>query len=64
VEDGLMDPPLGGGKGGIICNPKQLSERELERLARAYIGAIAWIMWPERDIPAPTSTRRRRSWAR
>jgi glutamate dehydrogenase (NAD(P)+) len=49
----VMDLPLGGGKGGIICNPKALSERELERLARAYIGAIAWIMGPERDIPAP-----------
>jgi glutamate dehydrogenase (NAD(P)+) len=49
----VMDLPLGGGKGGIICNPKALSERELERLSRAYIGAIAWIMGPERDIPAP-----------
>ncbi len=49
----VMDLPLGGGKGGIICNPKVLSERELERLSRAYIGAIAWIMGPERDIPAP-----------
>ena len=49
----VMDLPLGGGKGGIICNPKLLSERELERLSRAYIGAIAWIMGPERDIPAP-----------
>ena len=49
----VMDLPLGGGKGGIICNPKKLSERELERLSRAYIGAIAWIMGPERDIPAP-----------
>ena len=49
----IMDLPLGGGKGGIICNPKQLSERELERLSRAYIDAIAWIMGPERDIPAP-----------
>jgi len=38
----VMDLPLGGGKGGIICNPKVLSERELERLSRAYIGAIAW----------------------
>src|SRR5581483_478786 len=47
------DLPLGGGKGGIICNPKQLSERELERLSRAYINAIAWIIGPERDIPAP-----------
>jgi glutamate dehydrogenase (NAD(P)+) len=49
----VMDLPLGGGKGGIICNPKKLSERELERLSRAYIDAIAWIMGPERDIPAP-----------
>jgi glutamate dehydrogenase (NAD(P)+) len=49
----VMDLPLGGGKGGIICHPKQLSERELERLSRAYIDAIAWIMGPERDIPAP-----------
>jgi glutamate dehydrogenase (NAD(P)+) len=48
-----MDLPLGGGKGGIICNPKEFSERELERLSRAYINAIAWIMGPERDIPAP-----------
>jgi len=49
----IMDLPLGGGKGGVICNPKLLSERELERLSRAYIDAIAWIMGPERDIPAP-----------
>jgi len=49
----VMDLPLGGGKGGIICSPKTLSERELERLSRAYIDAIAWIIGPERDIPAP-----------
>ena len=49
----VMDLPLGGGKGGIICNPKVLSERELERLSRAYIDAIGWIIGPERDIPAP-----------
>ncbi len=49
----VVDLPLGGGKGGIICNPKELSERELERLSRAYINAIAWIIGPERDIPAP-----------
>src|SRR5690242_6876832 len=49
----VMDLPLGGGKGGIICNPKEFSERELERLSRAYIDAIGWIIGPERDIPAP-----------
>ncbi len=49
----VMDLPLGRGKGGIICNPKTPSERELERLSRAYINALAWIIGPERDIPAP-----------
>ena len=45
--------PLGGGKGGVICNPKQMSRGELERLSRAYIDAIEAIIGPELDIPAP-----------
>jgi glutamate dehydrogenase (NAD(P)+) len=45
--------PLGGGKGGVICNPKEMSRGELERLSRAYIDAIALVLGPERDIPAP-----------
>jgi len=45
--------PLGGGKGGVICDPKQMSRGELERLSRAYIDAIGMIIGPERDIPAP-----------
>ncbi len=45
--------PLGGGKGGIICNPKELSEGEKERLARGYIRQIARFIGPEIDIPAP-----------
>jgi glutamate dehydrogenase (NAD(P)+) len=45
--------PLGGGKGGVICNPKEMSRGELERLSRAYIDAIAIAIGPERDIPAP-----------
>jgi glutamate dehydrogenase (NAD(P)+) len=49
----LLDLPLGGGKGGIICNPKELSTGELERLCRAYIRAIAPIIGPEKDVPAP-----------
>nr|MBP7323416.1 Glu/Leu/Phe/Val dehydrogenase [Deltaproteobacteria bacterium] len=36
----VVDLPLGGGKGGIICNPKELSDSEKERLARAYVRAI------------------------
>lgn len=45
--------PLGGGKGGVICDPKQMSRGELERLSRAYIDAIGMIIGPEMDIPAP-----------
>ncbi len=49
----VADLPLGGGKGGIICNPKEMSERELERLSRAYIRQVGRIISEETDIPAP-----------
>jgi glutamate dehydrogenase (NAD(P)+) len=49
----LLDLPLGGGKGGVICNPKQLSAGELERLSRGYIRALAENIGPEKDVPAP-----------
>lgn len=49
----VVDIPLGGGKGGIVCNPKELSETEKERLARAYIRAIAGILGVTKDVPAP-----------
>jgi glutamate dehydrogenase (NAD(P)+) len=49
----LVDLPLGGAKGGIVCNPKELSTRELERLSRAYIRSIFQFIGPERDVPAP-----------
>src|SRR5918993_2640934 len=45
--------PYGGGKGGIICDPKSLSRNELERLTRRYAFEIAPIIGPDRDIPAP-----------
>ncbi|MHB9132894.1 MAG: Glu/Leu/Phe/Val family dehydrogenase [Armatimonadota bacterium] len=45
--------PYGGGKGGIICNPKELSMGELERLSRGYIRAIGHFIGDEKDIPAP-----------
>ena len=45
--------PFGGAKGGVIVNPKELSNLELERLSRGYIRAIADIIGPKRDIPAP-----------
>jgi glutamate dehydrogenase (NAD(P)+) len=45
--------PYGGGKGGVICDPKSLSQGELERLTRRYAFEIAPIIGPDRDIPAP-----------
>ncbi len=49
----VVDIPLGGGKGGVICNPKVLSETEKERLARAYIRAIGRTLGVTKDVPAP-----------
>jgi len=45
--------PYGGGKGGVICNPKEMSEGELERLSRAYIRAIVDDIGVWKDVPAP-----------
>ncbi len=49
----VVDIPLGGAKGGIICNPKELSAGELERLSRAYLRAVYSFIGPEKDVPAP-----------
>jgi glutamate dehydrogenase (NAD(P)+) len=49
----IADIPYGGGKGGIICDPKQMSTGELERMTRRYAYAIADIIGPLTDIPAP-----------
>lgn len=49
----LVDIPLGGGKGGVICNPKELSIGELERLSRGYMRRVGHLVGPPLDIPAP-----------
>ncbi|MCA9426020.1 MAG: Glu/Leu/Phe/Val dehydrogenase [Candidatus Omnitrophica bacterium] len=49
----VMGIPFGGGKGGVIVNPKELSPMEIERLSRGFIEAIADFIGPEVDIPAP-----------
>ncbi len=49
----VADIPYGGGKGGIICNPKKMSNGELERMTRRYAYGIADIIGPRTDIPAP-----------
>jgi glutamate dehydrogenase (NAD(P)+) len=49
----LHNLPLGGAKGGIVCNPKELSRGELERLSRTYVQMVYRVIGPGRDIPAP-----------
>ncbi|MCA1054668.1 Glu/Leu/Phe/Val dehydrogenase [Rossellomorea aquimaris] len=53
LKCGIVDLPYGGGKGGIICDPRDMSFRELERLSRGYVRAISQIVGPAKDIPAP-----------
>jgi len=48
--------PYGGGKGGVICDPKRMSKSELERMTRRYASEIFPIIGPEQDIPARTFT--------
>ena len=49
----VVNVPFGGGKGGIICDPRRMSQRELERLTRRYAASLLDIIGPERDVPAP-----------
>jgi len=49
----VADIPFGGAKGGVICDPKGMSQGELERLTRRYTSAIANVIGPNQDIPAP-----------
>lgn len=53
LKAGIVNLPYGGGKGGIICDPREMSFRELERLSRGYVRAISQIVGPTKDIPAP-----------
>lgn len=50
---GVVNLPYGGGKGGVICDPRTLSKGELERVSRGFIEAISAVIGPEKDIPAP-----------
>jgi glutamate dehydrogenase (NAD(P)+) len=49
----VVDVPFGGGKGGVICDPRQLSKGELERITRRYTTGIMDLLGPDRDVPAP-----------
>jgi glutamate dehydrogenase (NAD(P)+) len=49
----VVNIPFGGAKGGIICNPREMSQTELERLTRRYTAELLDFIGPERDVPAP-----------
>lgn len=53
LKCGIVDLPYGGGKGGIICDPREMSMYEIEKLSRGYVRAISQIVGPNKDIPAP-----------
>ncbi len=53
IKTAVVDIPLGGGKGGVMVNPKELSQAEIERLTRGYVRAAADFIGPEIDVPAP-----------
>ena len=49
----VVDLPYGGAKGGVVCNPSELSDGELERLTRRFTSELILLLGPEKDIPAP-----------
>ncbi|WP_307794945.1 Glu/Leu/Phe/Val dehydrogenase [Alkalihalobacillus sp. BA299] len=53
LKCGIVNVPYGGGKGGIVCDPRSMSFPEIERLSRGYVRAISQIVGPTKDIPAP-----------
>jgi len=53
LKCGIFNLPYGGGKGGVVCDPRTMSLTEVERLARGYVRAVSQIVGPTKDIPAP-----------
>ncbi|MBA7716140.1 Glutamate dehydrogenase [subsurface metagenome] len=53
LKTAVVNIPYGGAKGAVVCNPKTLSQNELERLTRRYTAEITLFLGPETDIPAP-----------
>jgi glutamate dehydrogenase (NAD(P)+) len=49
----VVDLPFGGGKGGVTCDPSQLSQSELERITRRYAAELVEVVGPDKDVPAP-----------
>ncbi len=53
LKTAVVNIPMGGGKGGVTVNPKELSKRELEELSRGWVRGMAEVIGPDKDVPAP-----------
>jgi glutamate dehydrogenase/leucine dehydrogenase len=53
IKNSIVDVPFGGGKGGIVVNPKEFSQKELENLSRGYVKKMQPVLGPQFDVPAP-----------
>ena len=53
IKNAVVNIPFGGGKGGVIVDPKEISQNELKKLSERYVDAIFEFIGPDKDIPAP-----------
>lgn len=53
LKTAVVNIPMGGGKGGVTVNPKELSKRELEELSRGWVRGMVEVVGPDKDVPAP-----------
>ena len=58
----VVNIPFGGAKGGVICDPKKMSQGELERMTRRYTAEIIDFIGPEKDVPAPDMNTTNKLW--
>lgn len=62
LKSGIVDLPYGGGKGGIVCDPREMSFRELERLSRGYVRAISQVVGQQKTYQLQMCSLIRRLW--
>lgn len=62
LKCGIVDLPYGGGKGGVICDPRQMSMGEIERLSRGYVRAVSQIVGPTKIFLRQTYLQMHKLW--
>jgi len=60
--DASVNIPFGGAKGGVVCDPKQMSRREIQGLTRRYTSELINVFGPHTDIPAPDVNTNQHFW--